>query len=98
MVISLNSSLSLTLDNFFRRQQYDTMLEFNNNQKASRVIDFAEAIEGVEATEIRFVQAASMFISGQLVKDRHRFIHPWNSFGWRFLYPADGERPLVYTR
>ncbi len=69
MVMSLNSSLSLTLDNFFKRQNYDMTIQFRQNQRLSRVDFLAQSVPGVEQVELRLVQSASMFISGQLVKE-----------------------------
>jgi putative ABC transport system permease protein len=69
IVMSLNSSLSLTLDRFFQRQDYETQIVFRNNQKVDRVTNFAQSVEGVERVELRLVQAANMFVEGQLVKE-----------------------------
>ena len=69
MVMSFNTSLALTLDNFFARQRYDISIAFNRDQRADRVISLAETVEGVDKAEIRFVQPASMLVAGQLVKE-----------------------------
>ena len=69
IVMSLNSSITLTLDNVFARQNYDTSIEFEHNQRADRVIAFTETVEGVEKAEIRLDQSASMLVAGQLVKE-----------------------------
>lgn len=69
MVMSLNSSITYTLDNIFARQRYDTMILFGDNQQAGRVDAMAALIPGVEKSELRLVQAASMFVSGQLIKE-----------------------------
>ena len=42
MVRSLDSSLALTLDNFFTRQDYETMIQFDHNEKVGRVRSLAE--------------------------------------------------------
>jgi len=69
MVMSLNTSLSLTLDNFFARQDYDVSIEFEHQQRADRVVALAETGEGVEKAEIRLVQSATVLVEGQLVKE-----------------------------
>lgn len=69
MVMSLNSSLDLTLDNYYGRMRYDTTLQFEQNERADRAILLAKSIPGVEEAEIRFIQQANLFIEGQLVKE-----------------------------
>jgi putative ABC transport system permease protein len=69
IVMSLNSSLALTLDNFFERQDYETMIQFSQNQRVDRVTALAHSVPGVEQVELRLVQPASMYAEGQLVKD-----------------------------
>lgn len=69
IVMSLNSSLDLTLDNFFKRQDYETMIQFRQNQRVDRVTTLAQTVPGVEQVELQLVQAASMFNEGQLVKE-----------------------------
>ncbi len=53
MVMSLNSSLALTLDNFFGRQVYDTTIGFEREQRMDRVTALAESVEGVDKAEVR---------------------------------------------
>lgn len=69
MVMSLNTSLALTLDNFYGRQHYDTTIQFRRPQRADRVVMVAESVPGVDAAEIRFTQQANLFVKGQQVKD-----------------------------
>ncbi len=69
MVMSLNSSLALTLDHFFQRQDYESTIRFNQNQRADRVATLARSVPGVEQVELSLVQPASMFVEGQLVKE-----------------------------
>ena len=38
MVMSLNTSLALTLDNYFARQRYDITIGFDRDQRGDRVI------------------------------------------------------------
>jgi len=69
IVMSLTSSLSLTLDNYFQRLDYETTLEFNDNQKVGRIENLAQTVQGVEQVQLNLVQSASMFSEGQLVKE-----------------------------
>lgn len=69
MVMSLNTSLTLTLDNFFKRQDYQTWIQFNQNQRVDQVTTLALSVPGVEEVELRLVQPASMYLEGQLVKE-----------------------------
>ena len=108
MVMSLNSSISLTLDNFFTRQDYETMIQFDQNEKVDRVASLAESVEGVEQVELQLVQSASMFVSGQLAKEAgigadikgvpegSDFFKPLIVAG-RWLAPGDG-RAVVLSR
>jgi putative ABC transport system permease protein len=108
MVRSLDSSLALTLDNFFARQDYETMIQFAQNERVSHVLPLAESVQGVEQVELRLVQAASMFVSGQLVKEAgigtnikgvpegSDFLKPLIVTG-RWFAPGDG-RAVVLSR
>ncbi len=108
MVMSLNSSLDLTLDNFFSTQNYDISLQFMHDQRADRVVALANTVPGVEAAEIRFVQQANIFTAGQQVKEAGlsttiRGIPTGSDFykplivAGRWFNPGDG-RALVITR
>ena len=108
MVMSLNSSLALTLDNFFARQRYDTTIQFEQDQRASQIVALAQSVPGVEKVEVRLVQPASIFVSGQLVKEagvstflrgipaNSDFFRPLMVTG-RWLEPGDG-RAIVVSR
>jgi putative ABC transport system permease protein len=65
----LDSSITLTLDNFFARQDYETMIQFDHNEKVGRVTEIANRVEGVEEIELQLVPSASMYASGQLIKE-----------------------------
>ena len=106
MVMSLNSSLALTLDNFFGRQVYDTTIGFEREQRMDRVIALAESVKGVDKAEVVFEQSASLFVEGQLVKEAGvgttiRGLHPESDFfkplivAGRWLVPGDGHAILV---
>jgi putative ABC transport system permease protein len=69
IVMSMNTSLAKTLDNYFARRQYDATIRFVQSQRAGRVAAIATSMPGVEKTELHFVQSASMFVTGQLAKE-----------------------------
>lgn len=66
-VLSLMSSISLTSDNIFARQRYDTTVQFAQNQVSPRLAAMTHDIDGVEEVELRLVQPASMHAAGQPV-------------------------------
>jgi putative ABC transport system permease protein len=69
MVMSLNSSLDLTLDNYFGRLRYDIRVYFTNLERGDRIIPLAETVPGVEKVELDYSQQANLFLEGQQVKD-----------------------------
>jgi len=108
MVMSLTSSLSLTLDNIFARRHFDTMILFRENQRSDRVMSAVSQVEGVDRAELRFFQAASLYTSGQKVKEagvgttvegipvNSDFFSPMIVAG-RWLAPGD-NRVVILTR
>ncbi len=108
MVMSLNSSIGLTLDNIFARSKYDTILQFDQNERLEHVSTLASSVPGVDKLELHLVQAASMYVSGQLVKEagigtnlegipaESDFFKPLIVSG-RWIVPGDG-RAIVITR
>jgi putative ABC transport system permease protein len=108
MVMSLNSSIALTLDNFFARQRYDISIGFNHDERTNRIIALAQSVEGVDKTEVRLVQQANIFVAGQLLKEAGLSTTVWgipeNSdffepliVAGRWFMPKDG-RALVIQR
>jgi putative ABC transport system permease protein len=106
MVMSLNTSLDLTLDNFFARQRYDILIGFDRDQRADRVITLAESVKGVEKAEIRLVQQAGMFVEGQLLKEAGLSTSIWGIpsgsdffkpliVAGRWLAPEDGHAVVI---
>lgn len=69
MVMSLNSSLDLTLDNYFGRLHYDSTIYFETMERGEQVISLAESVPGVEAAELSYSQQANLLLEGQQVKD-----------------------------
>ena len=108
MVMSLNSSSVLTLDNMFARSRYDTLLAFERNERFTRVALLAESVPGVEKAELHLVQSASMYTAGQLVREAgigtsiegivagSDFFKPQMVAG-RWIVPGDGNA-IVITR
>ena len=108
MVMSLNSSLDLTLNNYFGRLRFDTRIYFNNLERADQIIPVAESVPGVDKAEIRYSQQANLFLEGQQINDAglstnirgepegSDFFEPLMIAG-RWLGPGDG-RVLVIPR
>jgi putative ABC transport system permease protein len=106
MVMSLNSSITLTLDKFFQRQDYESTLYFGQNQRVDTVSTFAQSVPGVEQVELRLIQSASMYVEGQLVKEagiganikgipeNSDFFKPLIVAG-RWLAPGDGPAVVI---
>jgi putative ABC transport system permease protein len=69
MIMSLNSSLAATLDHIFARHRYDTTLLFRQNVRLDRVELLSRSVAGVDQIELRLTQAASLYVSGQLIKE-----------------------------
>jgi len=109
MVMSLNSSATFTLDNLYGRRHFDTTIQFGSNQRAGRVQALAETVPGVEASELRLVQSATLFIEGQLIKEAgigtslqgiptgSDFSSPLIVAG-RWFLPGENGRAVVMTR
>jgi putative ABC transport system permease protein len=65
MVMCLSASVSLTLDNEFARNDYDTALFFEDEERIDRVVALAKSLDGVETAEVRYSHSASIFKEGQ---------------------------------
>lgn len=109
MVMSLNSSLALTLDNYFGRLHYDTRIYFSNLERGDRIVPLGESVPGVEHVELDYGQQANLFMKGQQVKDAglstnirgiaagSDIYEPLMVAG-RWLAPQDAGRVLVIPR
>jgi len=109
MVVSLNSSATFTLDNLYGRRHFDTTIQFGSIQRAARVQALAETVPGVEASELRLVQSATLFVEGQLIKEAgigtslqgiptgSDFSSPLIVAG-RWFLPGENGRAVVMTR
>ena len=69
MVMGLNSSIQLTMENIYARSKYDALIAFSQNERVEQVTNLANAISGVEGIELHLIQSASLFVQGQLVKE-----------------------------
>lgn len=69
MVMSLNSSLDLTLDNYFGRLRYDTRIFFTRLERGDQINMLAASVPGVELVELDYSQQANLILEGQQVKD-----------------------------
>jgi putative ABC transport system permease protein len=69
MVMSLNSSLDLTLDNYFGRLRYDIRIFFTKLERGDQIMPLAEIVPGVEKVELDYGQQANLFLEGQQVQD-----------------------------
>jgi putative ABC transport system permease protein len=108
MVMSLNSSIGLTLNRIYGRSQYDTLIQFGQNERVEHVTALLAPFSGVAKFELHLMQSASMFASGQLVKEAgigtsiegvpagSDFYKPLIVAG-RWIMPGDG-RAVVLTR
>jgi len=109
MVMSLSTSAAFTLDNLFGRRHFDTTIQFTSNQRAARVQALAATVPGVEESELRLVQSATLFVEGQLVKEAgigtslqgiptgSDFSSPLIVAG-RWFTPGENGRAVVLTR
>jgi putative ABC transport system permease protein len=109
MVMSLNSSIDLTLENVYARQRFNTMIKFSANQRASRVMAMANSVPGVKQAELHLLQSASLFVEGQLVKEAglsteirgipsaSDFFRPLIVAG-RWIMPGENGRVVVLPR
>ena len=69
MVMGLNSSISLTMDNIYARSRYDALIAFSQNVRLEHVKALAAGVPGLDSMELHQVQSASLFVEGQLVKE-----------------------------
>lgn len=106
MVMGLNSSIALTMDNIYARSRYDGLIAFRQNERTEQVQSLAGSVPGVEEMELHLVQSASLYTEGQLVKEAgigssiegipsgSDFYTPLIVAG-RWLEPGDGQAIVV---
>ena len=105
----MSSSATFTLDNLFGRRHFDTTIQFGSNQRATRVQALAATVPGVEKSELRLVQSATLYVEGQLIKEAgigsslqgiptdSDFSSPLIVAG-RWFKPGENGRAVVMTR
>jgi putative ABC transport system permease protein len=108
MVMGLNSSIQLTMENIYARSKYDAVIAFSQNERVEHVTTLASGVQGIEALELHLIQSASLLVEGQLVKEAgigtsiegiptgSDFYRPLIVAG-RWLEPGDG-RAVVLKR
>jgi putative ABC transport system permease protein len=69
MVMSLNSSIGLTMDNIYARSRYDALIAFAQNERMEHVSTLASTVPDIDAIELHLVQSASLLVEGQLVRE-----------------------------
>jgi putative ABC transport system permease protein len=69
MVMGLNSSIQLTMENIYARSKYDALIAFSQNERLEHVSTLSSGIPGIEALELHLVQSASLLVEGQLIKE-----------------------------
>jgi putative ABC transport system permease protein len=108
LVMSLNTSISLTLDNHYAQHHYDTVIQFSAMEKIDPVNSILNDVSGVDRAELHLMQSASILVQGQLAKDAGisayiEGIPPGSDFfspliiAGRWLQPGDG-RVVVLKR
>lgn len=69
MVMTLSNSIQLTVDNELARRDYQTRLQFEDNQRIDRIVRMAESLPEVSQAELRFQQPTSILRAGQATKE-----------------------------
>jgi len=69
IVMSLSSSVTFTLDNEFRRRDYDTTIYFEDRERIDQAVALAQSLDGVEKAEVWFSHPASILREGQRTEE-----------------------------
>ncbi|MCB0192198.1 MAG: ABC transporter permease [Anaerolineae bacterium] len=90
MVLTLSNSIQLTVDNELARRDYQTRLQFEDNQRIDRITRMTKTLPAVTDVELRFQQPASILRAGQATKEA-------GTGGTLFGVPAgsDMTQPLI---
>ena len=108
LVMSLNTSISFTLDNLYAQHHYDTVIQFSNMERSHPVYAVLNNVNSVDRAELHLIQSASLLVAGQLAKEAGlsvfiEGIPPGSDFfaplivAGRWLQPGDG-RVVVLKR
>jgi putative ABC transport system permease protein len=69
IIMSLSASITLTMDNEFRRRSYDVTISFDGRVRVDRALTIARSLDGVEKAEVWFSQPATVLREGQKTKE-----------------------------
>jgi putative ABC transport system permease protein len=69
MVMSLTTSITLTLDKFFERRQFDTTLSFRENHRIDHMEEMAQSIAGVDKVQVQYIHSAAILKEGKHTKE-----------------------------
>lgn len=69
MVLTLSNSIQLTVDNELARRDYQTRLQFEDNQRIDRILRMTASLPDVAEAELRFEQPTSILRAGQATKE-----------------------------
>ncbi|MBE7468292.1 MAG: hypothetical protein DPW09_38535 [Anaerolineae bacterium] len=69
MVVSLAASTDLTVTNDLNRRAYDVRINFEDRQRADRLVKMAQTVPGVEGAEVWLTQPVSILKEGQRLRD-----------------------------
>jgi putative ABC transport system permease protein len=69
IVVSLANSTDLTVTNDLNRRSYDVRINFEDRERADRLMKMAQTVPGVEQTEVWLIQSASILKAGQRLRD-----------------------------
>jgi len=106
MVMGLNSSIALTMDNIYARSRYDSLIALRQNERLEHVTSLAGTVSGIEGMELHLAQSATLYTESQLVKEAGfgssiEGIPPGSDFytplivSGRWLMPGDGRAIVV---
>ncbi len=69
LVMSLSSSMTHTLDNFFAERRFELTVFFNDITRAGRAMEIVQSIEGVAAAEAQLLLPATLRKQGERVQE-----------------------------
>ncbi|MFQ5436526.1 MAG: ABC transporter permease, partial [Anaerolineae bacterium] len=109
MVMSLSASINFSLDNETARNDYDTIVFFEDEERIDRVVALAQSLPDVETAEVRFSHSASILRQGQRASEAGigtQLVGLPNSsdmfqpivVAGRWLLPEDGRAIVIYEK
>ena len=67
--MTLSSSITLTLDNEFARNNYDLIISLEDQERIDRVVSLAQSLPEIQAAEVRYGHSASILKQGQRTRE-----------------------------